>query len=204
MLNIWRWSWVVPGSWAVKIFNDQWWHFQCRIILPFYLKQNIIKTGKLTKYNWTIEVIAFNCYLHHIVQNITLKKMKQIHLKEDSSLFHSTCPWSTFQCKNSGVRIHQSRVRCDWPPQWLIWHAHVNYYNTVLWWRLPYTDILIRFHCDMSKRNELWIYANTRKLWSTKKTIRLTGTRENQSVYLIKQKSVKTQKKNDIQIILPL
>lgn len=56
----------------------------------------------------------------------------------------------------------------------------------------------------MSKRNELWIYANTRKLWSTKKTIRLTGTRENQSVYLIKQKSVKTQKKNDIQIILPL
>ncbi|GAB2297464.1 hypothetical protein Dimus_031567 [Dionaea muscipula] len=43
----------------------------------------------------------------------------------------------TFTLKNYGVDVHQSRISCDRPSQWLHRHVHVND-NTVMWFSLPH------------------------------------------------------------------
>lgn len=67
---------------------------------------------------------------------------------------------STFQSKNPAIRIHQGRVRCDGPSQRLHWHIHINDNDTVLWGCFPDTYVLIGFHGNMCKCDELWTNPN--------------------------------------------
>jgi len=50
---------------------------------------------------------------------------------------------STFQSKDSRIRIHKSGICSNRPPQRLIWHAHINNNNTILWRRFSNTYILV-------------------------------------------------------------
>ena len=77
----------------------------------------------------------------------------------------------TFKCKNPAVGIHQSRVCCDRPPQRLHRHVHINDNHAILGRGLPNAYVLVRFHRDMRKRNELRIDPDARKLHITSKTI---------------------------------
>lgn len=95
--------------------------------------------------------------MHHYGAKITTFKNRTI--------FHVNKKYKvTFQSKNSRIRIHESRIGSNRPPQRLRWHAHINNHNTVLWCSLPNTYILLWFHGNIRKGNELCIDPNTRQL----------------------------------------
>lgn len=69
----------------------------------------------------------------------------------------------SFKSEDSRIRVHESGVRSDGPPERLVGHAHVDNDHAVLGRRLPNANVLVRLHGDVGERDELRIDANAGK-----------------------------------------
>lgn len=70
----------------------------------------------------------------------------------------------TFKSKNSGIGVHESGIGCDWTPEWLHGHVHVDDHHAVLRRRFPHAYVLVRFHRHVRERYELRANPHARQL----------------------------------------
>jgi hypothetical protein len=110
-------------------------------------QQNHTAIGtKKTEFEHTTIKLQINSDIYNDIQT-------SYQYQSTSNFTQNTNP--TFQSKNSGIGIHKSRIGSNRPPQRLIWHAHINNNNTILWRCFTNTYILVRFHSHMSESDEL-------------------------------------------------
>lgn len=105
---------------------------------------------------------------HQFKEELIFSRNMLVEQKSFRSLYLA----DTLESKNPAVGIHQSRVSSDWPPQRLHGHVHIDNNHAILRRGLPDANILIRFHRNVRKRDELRIDPDARKLQITSTTVR--------------------------------